>query len=36
VNEIEEKLDQIKQMGVQHILAIQAGEYRSRAQTDKP
>jgi bacterioferritin len=26
VNEIEEKLDQIKQMGVQHFLAIQAGE----------
>jgi bacterioferritin len=26
VNEIEEKLDQIKQMGVQHSLAIQAGE----------
>ena len=25
VNEIEEKLDQIKQMGVQHFLAIQAG-----------
>jgi bacterioferritin len=25
-NEIEEKLDQIKQMGVQNILAIQAGE----------
>ena len=26
VNEIEEKLDQIKQMGVQNFLAIQAGE----------
>ena len=26
VNEIEERLDQIKQMGVQHFLAIQAGE----------
>ena len=26
VNEIEEKLDQIKQMGVQHFLAIQAGD----------
>jgi len=26
VNEIEENLDQIKQMGVQHFLAIQAGE----------
>ena len=26
VNEIEEKLDQIKQMGIQHFLAIQAGE----------
>jgi bacterioferritin len=26
VNEIEEKLDQIKQMGVQHFLAIQVGE----------
>ena len=26
VNELEEKLDQIKQMGVQHFLAIQAGE----------
>jgi len=26
VNEIEEKLDQIKQMGVQHFLANQAGE----------
>ena len=26
VNEIEEKLDQIKQMGVQHFLATQAGE----------
>ena len=26
VNEIEEKLDQIKQMGVPHFLAIQAGE----------
>jgi len=26
VNEIEEKLDQIKQMGIQHFLATQAGE----------
>lgn len=26
VNEIEEKLDQIKQMGVQNFLAIQAGD----------
>jgi bacterioferritin len=26
VNEIEEKLDQIKQMGIQHFLSIQAGE----------